>query len=227
MVYGRGVKRANGDTGAILEKRVNLRDEIVEFSRDLDIDAVGLADVSLYRRVASAAVPAELLPGAKIAIVYLLTFAKLEQKYGRWYVVSLNKHISTTNKHFAGFLEKRGYEARGVQEAEYSRKTLVGKISFRQMAVLAGLGSIGKNQMLLHHRFGPEVVIGVLLTNADLPPDPPGANELCIACDVCLAACPVNAFEESYDRWRCKNRRSILGKGCGIPCVAACPIGER
>ncbi len=206
---------------------MNPRDEIVEFSRRLDIDAVGLADLSLYRRVADAAVPDELLPGAKIAIVYLLTFEKLEQKYGRWYVVSLNKHISTTNKHFAGFLRERGYEARGVQEAEYSHKTLVGKISFRQMAVLAGLGSIGKNQMLLHLLMGAEVVIGVLLTNADLPPDAPGANELCIECDVCVAACPVNAFEESYDRWRCKNRRNILGKGCGIPCVIACPIGER
>jgi epoxyqueuosine reductase len=206
---------------------VNLRDEIIEFAKSLDIDAVGFADVSLYRRIADAAVPGELLSSAKIAIVYLLTFEKLEQKHGRWYVVSLNKHISTTNKHLAGFLQERGYEARGVQEAEYSHKTLVGKISFRQMAVLAGLGSIGKNQMLLHHHFGPEVVIGVLLTNADVPPDSPGTSELCIECDVCITACPVNAFEESYDRWRCKNRRNILKKGCGTPCVAACPIGER
>ncbi|MFH1896407.1 MAG: 4Fe-4S binding protein, partial [bacterium] len=109
----------------------------------------------------------------------------------------------------------------------YCRKTLIGKISFRQLAVLAGLGSIGKSQMLIHKTLGPRCVIGVVLTNAEIKLDTPQKTDLCIDCGVCEKMCPTKALDKNYDRWECKNRRKILKRGCGIPCVELCPIGRK
>lgn len=203
-----------------------LRTEIVRFVRVLDVEDVGFADVRLYRRVNGGQVPSEILPGAKTAIVYISLLRKILEKYGKWYVVSLVNHIGQTNKRIVTFLEKRGYSARALSENEYCRTTLVGKISFREMAVVAGLGSIGKSTMLLHPKFGPRIVIGVVLTNVEIKPDKPFNQNLCTDCGICVNACPTGAIGEQFARWRCKNRRKILKKGCGIPCIELCPIGR-
>lgn len=136
------------------------------------------------------------------------------------------KHISKTNKQLVKFLSKKGYASRGMGENEYCRKTLVRKISFGQMAVPAGLGSIGKSSMLIHPKFGPQIVIGVALTNAIIEQDKPSKQVLCTDCGICVNACPIGATGEKIGQWRYKNRRKRLKKGCGIPCVELCPIGQ-
>lgn len=205
---------------------MSLKNKITCLLKDLDIDDVGFADASLYKRVEGGSIPNEISPRATTVIVHLYQLKKMEERYGKWYIVSLNNHISSTNKKLVEFLANLGFEARGIQENEYSRKTLVGKISFRQMAVLAGLGSIGRSSMLIHSGFGPRVVIGVVLTNAKIAPNKPFERALCTNCGICTESCPIKAINDKFNRWKCKNRRKILKKGCGTPCVELCPIGQ-
>ena len=206
---------------------MKLKRQVVKFLKELDIDDVGFADVASYRRIENASIPQEILPNCKTAIVYLTELKKLEEKYGKWYIVSLVNHLSKTNKKLIGLLEEEGFAGRGVGENEYCRETLVGKISFRQLAALANLGSIGENQMLIHRTLGPRCVIGVILTDAKIKPSTSQKKlKLCTGCGICKKLCPVEALNKAYDRWKCKNRRKILGKGCGIPCVNLCPVGK-
>jgi len=205
---------------------MKLPSQISLFAKHLDLDDIGIADVRLYKRVSYGLVPREILPEARTAVVYLYTLDKLLINYGPWYVVSLCNHISKTNKKLEAFFEAKGFLARGVQENEYDRKTLVGKLSFREMAVLAGLGSVGKSQMFLHKRMGPGVVIGVVLTNATIRCNSPARDSYCLECDDCVSACPTRAIGPTFDPWRCKNRRKILGRGCGTLCVVRCPAGR-
>ncbi|MDX9981397.1 MAG: hypothetical protein RBU25_15345 [Lentisphaeria bacterium] len=68
-------------------------------------------------------------------------------------------------------------------------------IQLRLAAYAAGLGEIGFSKMFLSKEFGPRQRIAVLLTDAELEPDPvfkPGT--LCDKCMLCAKACTGNAI---------------------------------
>jgi len=79
----------------------------------------------------------------------------------------------------------------------WERDNLRGKglLSMRHSAVLAGLGSLGKNTLLINKQFGNFLTIGAILTNFDLESDPL-SDELCVEnCRLCLDNCPVKALD--------------------------------
>lgn len=70
-----------------------------------------------------------------------------------------------------------------------------GAIYMKDAAVLAGLGCIGKNNLLLTPQYGPRLRLRVMLTDADLPATGPTAFDPCVDCVMpCREACPQQAF---------------------------------
>ena len=70
-----------------------------------------------------------------------------------------------------------------------------GGIYLKDAAVLAGLGSIGRNNLLLTRRHGPRHRLRAVLTSAELPSTGPSGYDPCIRCpEPCRAACPRAAF---------------------------------
>jgi epoxyqueuosine reductase len=57
----------------------------------------------------------------------------------------------------------------------------------------AGIGWIGKNGCLITQGYGSWVFLAVVLTTAELPPDPPHPDR-CGTCARCLSSCPTDAF---------------------------------
>ncbi len=81
-----------------------------------------------------------------------------------------------------------------------------GGVFLKDAAVLAGLGVIGKNNLLTTPELGPRVRLRGLLLELDLAPT--GPIDWFTPCDgcpqLCQAACPVAAFENGrYSRSRC------------------------
>ena len=62
-------------------------------------------------------------------------------------------------------------------------------------AVLAGLGCLGKNNMLVAPQYGPRVRLRTMLTDVALPATGPIDFDPCEECDIpCRPACPQKAF---------------------------------
>ena len=72
-----------------------------------------------------------------------------------------------------------------------------GGIYLKDTAVLAGLGCIGKNNILVTPELGPRVRLRALLLEEDLTPTGPIDFDPCDGCEeFCRKACPPNAFEK-------------------------------
>jgi len=68
-------------------------------------------------------------------------------------------------------------------------------LSMRHAAVLAGLGSLGKNTLFINKHYGNFLTLGAILTDLDLKSDPL-SEELCIEnCRLCLDNCPTKALD--------------------------------
>lgn len=100
----------------------------------------------------------------------------------------------------------------------------------KQIAVAAGLGSIGDSNLLISSRYGAAVHLETLLVAVPLSL-PKSDNVLfeCDGCGLCFTACPVEAIQRGgVDRGRCSTyRRSkvVPHKGktyCGL-CMKVCP----
>jgi epoxyqueuosine reductase QueG len=104
----------------------------------------------------------------------------------------------------------------------------------KDAGVFAGLGIIGKNNLLITNKFGPRIRLRALYTNAPLEPDAmlEGLN-YCSDCRLCIDACPANALKDcKYDIEAClsycqnnlkeTSKYSVLW--C-MECTKVCPIG--
>ena len=91
-----------------------------------------------------------------------------------------------------------------------------GPIMEKFWAQQAGLGWIGKHSNLVSPTFGSWLLLGEILTTAELEADEPGAD-LCGTCTLCVRACPTGAIAESYvvDATKCISYLTIEYRGDG------------
>ena len=102
-------------------------------------------------------------------------------------------------------------------------------LSMRHAAVMAGLGRLGKNTLLINKRYGNFLTVGAILTDLDLKSDPL-SEELCIEnCHKCLDNCPVHALDGTIANQKlCRlntyieHERGFTMTNCNV-CRTICP----
>ena len=81
-----------------------------------------------------------------------------------------------------------------------------GGVFLKDAAVLAGLGCIGKNNMLVTKLYGPRIRLRALFLDAELEPTGPVAFDPCAGCKVyCRRVCPENAMNKKVPLFESTN----------------------
>ena len=105
-----------------------------------------------------------------------------------------------------------------------------GHLSHKEVAQQAGLGWIGRNNLLVNPDFGSRIRLVTVLTDFSIPYDKP-IEDRCGECKDCLGVCPAGAIRErveDFDRLACYRQLDEFRKSCKIGhhicgiCVKAC-----
>ncbi|MBW2676514.1 MAG: epoxyqueuosine reductase [Deltaproteobacteria bacterium] len=138
-------------------------------------------------------------------------------------------------------------EELGIKALSLPYQIEYGGAFLKDSAALAGLGVIGKNNLLVTPEFGTRVRLRGIFMEAELEPTGPIEFDPCKGCDQpCHRACPRDAFRSgSFERPYCKEENdkreangqmvdgSIMGieessevvKPCRF-CELACPVAQ-
>jgi epoxyqueuosine reductase len=134
------------------------------------------------------------------------------------------------------YLLSRDIERQGFKALPFAASQLIdwqnqkAHISHKRMAEIAGIGWIGRNNLMVHPTFGAHVRYNTVLTDMPLAPGSP-LETACGTCFECVSVCPAGAIktkQEEFDHQGCfamlkrfKNERNLGHHICGI-CVRAC-----
>ncbi len=128
-------------------------------------------------------------------------------------------------------IQEKGYNALPIpasQIVDWEKQTA--HLSHKMIALRAGLGWIGRNNLLVHPELGSKLRIATILTDMPLRTDSPVEKD-CAECRKCIEICPVSAIGETHKEWNkeaCLERLKFFAKNfnvgqyiCGL-CVKVC-----
>lgn len=180
--------------------------KIKEQAKQLGADLCGIGPADRFTEAPEGFHPCDVLPGCKSVIVLACRFnpTTMNASSTSPYTVTRND-ISNTMNHLAvrlaDFIAGEGHDAvpiGSIGPDEYDEKTgrYRGTISLKHAAVLAGLGKIGKNTLLVNNQYGNMIWLSAVLTSVELESDPIATYETCIpGCNLCIKNCPVQALD--------------------------------
>jgi epoxyqueuosine reductase QueG len=124
-----------------------------------------------------------------------------------------------------------GYEAIPIPASQLvDWKKQKGHLSHKHVARAAGLGWIGRNNLLVNEQSGSRIRLVTILTDLPLTINSSSIKN-CGSCRNCLSVCPAGAIrerQEDFDHLRCYEQLRAFAKAlhfshniCGV-CVKAC-----
>lgn len=129
------------------------------------------------------------------------------------------------------YIQGLGYDALPIPASQIvDWQHQKGHLSHKKVAKEAGLGWMGRNNLLVNPTYGARIRLVTILTYLPLQHDHPIEDD-CGECNKCLCACPAGAIkdrQEDFEHITCfeqlrlfKKRDNIGQYICGI-CVKAC-----
>ena len=231
---------------------MNLTTVLKTFAREHGADLVGVADLKPFK-AAKFSLPSDLLDPYAYAISVAMRLDNEimnriidhpTPEYAEHYR-GINSALDGLTSGISRWIQGHGYQAHPIPASRIvDEMNLLGSISHKAVARMAGIGWQGKSLLIINPECGPRIRLATVLTDMPLEPDIPLKNR-CGKCAECAKACPSSAIrnvsaESHYsDREEALHFSSCAGKTlefsamtgigariCGV-CVMACPFGKK
>lgn len=201
------IKEASMELNEIWEQRI----------KGSGADFVYFIDISMF--------PADITEGCSCAVLFgkalskeYISALRANQEPKRKEVFNTERKMDTLAEKLAEQLEAEGYKS--------IAKLKTGLLPHKTVALRAGLGFIGKNNLLVTPQYGCALMLGKVLTAApflatsEMPKEPQ-----CGDCNICVNVCPNKALLGKT--WNLTTTRDeiIVRKLCTLcqKCMVLCP----
>lgn len=195
-----------------------LKQDIKEMILSLGADVCGIANISRFKEAPKGFSPLDLYENCMSVITFGVALSK------GLALVEPRLIYAHYNSHSCDWVDYIALQGAKRLETLYSCKALPlpcdspyeywdsenmegrGLISMKHAAMLSGLGSIGKNSLLINPEYGTLLTVGAILTDMDLESDEL-TEQLCIeGCNRCMDHCPVGAIQHGQVHQKlCRN----------------------
>ncbi|BCB97155.1 iron-sulfur-binding protein [Dissulfurispira thermophila] len=231
---------------------MNLTLDIKTFCKSSGADLVGIADLEPFKQ-GWTVLPQNLLEPYTRAISIAMhvnndIISAISDvptpEYAQHYR-SVNASLDKITSQLVQWIIDKGFNAKAIQASHIvDENNLLGNISHKAVARMAGIGWQGKSLLIISPEYGPRIRLATVITNMPLEADQPLKNR-CGRCMECAKACPASAIKnvsteshyESRDEAihldKChgklcefKARPGVDALICGV-CIKVCPFGKK
>jgi len=216
---------------------------ICEYMRDValkqGISVFGVADIKnvkqgfLLSREVVAPLDFAISIGYRLSRAVLDTLTDGPNQLYYFHYQRVNILLDTAALQVSSIIQSKGYMSLPIPASQVvDWENQKGHVSHRAIAVMAGLGFIGINNLLVHPEYGSQVRFATILTNIPLKPAT-GEKSVCACsgCMKCIAVCPAEAIGKTHEEFspalcaakleEFQKTRNISQMICGL-CVKAC-----
>jgi epoxyqueuosine reductase QueG len=222
--------------------------ELKSFCKLKGCDLAGVADLEPFRGTLPV-IPGDLLDeysfalsiGVSLDREIISSISDMPTPQYAQHCRDINAVLNNIAEQIVQWITERGFKARAISASfKIDDEQLLGNISHKAVARMAGLGWQGKSLLIVTPEFGPRVRLATVLTDMQLETDAPLRNR-CGKCSKCADSCPALAIrnvstdsnysdrEAAINLQKCHNKllefQTIPDIGytfCGV-CISACP----
>lgn len=189
---------------------------LIELNSELaerGVNVVRTVDISMLHAMENRGYPSAILIGIALSPGYLFRLSN-ENSLD---VSEFSENEAAADKLAewgADYIRLKGYKAYAQSESNlingfYDAETKTTPLPHKKIAMLAGLGWIGKNNLLITQEYGSALCMCSVLTNAPLPMQhQPTIRPFCGKCNVCKDICPAKVIHGM--NWEEGTHRDLL-----------------
>jgi epoxyqueuosine reductase len=219
-----------------MEKQANYK-ALHAFCNDLGLNFFGVADIAAVKsdftlsKDVIAKVDHAIVIGARLSAAVLDEIHQEPTRLYSHHYKTANTYLDLCAFRISNLIQDKGFYALPIPASQLlDWKTQTAHLSHKQLGVLAGLGWIGRNNLLVNPVAGAQFRLATVLTDMPLETDTPVAED-CGQCRACVVLCPAGAIKENageFDHRACFEKLKAFEKSntvnqyiCGV-CVNVC-----
>ncbi|BCN29172.1 epoxyqueuosine reductase [Anaeromicropila herbilytica] len=203
--------------------------ELVSELKSHGVNIVKVVDISMLSENEKRGYPVAILIGVALSPSYIYRLSK-ENIFDCSEFSEKEKAVDQLAEWTANFIVAKGYKAYAQSERNLSNgffdvDTKTTPLPHKKIAMLAGLGWIGKSNLLITQEYGSALCMCSVLTNAPLRTEnKPIIESMCGECNICKNICPAKVIHGT--KWRVNSNRDLIVdvyhcEAC-LKCLANC-----